>query len=93
MRELARALAVSPFHLARVFRATVGRSLHAWRTQVRLRVALERVLDGADLMTVALDAGFSSHSHFTQSFRTAFGAAPSTVRSLPAAALSKILTA
>ena len=93
LRELARALSVSPFHLARVFRATVGRSLHAWRTQVRLRVALERVLDGADLMTVALDAGFSSHSHFTQAFHAAFGAAPSKVRSLPAAALSKILTA
>lgn len=91
--ELARELDVSPFHLARVFRATVGRSLHAWRTQVRLNVALERVLDGADLTTVALAAGFSSHSHFTHAFHAAFGAAPSTVRKLPAAALSKILTA
>jgi AraC-like DNA-binding protein len=77
---LARRLRASPFHLCRVFRERTGRSLHRHRTQLRLRAALERVEQGADLTSVALDLGFSSHSHFTTSFRMAFGVPPSRLR-------------
>lgn len=78
---LAAALHVSPFHLARVFRRRTGFSLHVYRQQLRLRVALERVLDGeGDLALLACELGFASHSHLTDSFRRAFGVPPSQLR-------------
>ncbi|MFP2926683.1 helix-turn-helix transcriptional regulator [Pyxidicoccus sp. 3LG] len=81
LTEVARAVYSSPYHLARIFRARTGFSLHAYLTQARLRVSLARVTEpDSDLTSVGLDAGFSSHSHFTQAFRQVFGATPSEVR-------------
>ena len=81
LEELARAASCSPFHLARMFRHATGRSLHGYRTELRLRAALERLGDaGADLLELALLLGYSSHSHFTDVFRSAFGVTPSEVR-------------
>jgi len=83
LADLSRPLGVSPFHLAHVFRRESGGSLHATRLEIRLRVALERVADPcADLAAVALDLGFSSHSHFSAAFRRRFGVAPSDWRRL-----------
>src|SRR6476659_4575336 len=79
--ELARTLHTSPFHLARVFRAETGFTLAGYRQALRLRAALER-LPGTDrdLSALALELGFSSHSHFTASFTREFGVPPSAVR-------------
>jgi AraC-like DNA-binding protein len=71
----------SPFHLARLFRLGTGRSIHEYRTQLRLRSGLSWLEEGRpDLAALALDLGFSSHSHFTSAFRRAFGIPPSAVR-------------
>lgn len=79
--EIARAVGSSVFHLARVFKTRTGFSLHGYRNQLRLRAALERLRDpDSDLIDIALDLGFSSHSHFTETFRRNFGKTPSTVR-------------
>jgi AraC-like DNA-binding protein len=76
--QLARLVGVSVFHLCRVFRRQTGLTLHEYRTELRLRHALERLPEpGADLTQLALDVGFSSHSHFTAVFRRAFGLTPS----------------
>jgi AraC-like DNA-binding protein len=80
LATLARRLGRSAFHLCRVFRARTGSTLHAYRQQLRLRAALAWLEDGADVTRVALDAGFSSHSHFTAAFRLAFGTTPSRFR-------------
>lgn len=80
LAELGRALDLSPFHLCRVFKAATGQTIHAFRARLRLRSALERVEQGASLTDVALDVGFSSHSHFTDSFRREFGFTPSDYR-------------
>lgn len=78
---LARALDTSPFHLCRVFRARTGVPVHRYLTRLRLRTAVERLADGrADLTALALELGFSSHSHFTDAFRREFGCPPSAVR-------------
>jgi AraC family transcriptional regulator len=74
---IAGSLGASPFHLARSFRELTGLTLHGYRAQLRLRSALEPVEAGADLTRIALDSGYSSHSHFTESFRHTFGAPPS----------------
>jgi AraC family transcriptional regulator len=88
LETIARAHAVSVFHLARVFRRVTGTTIHAYRTQLRLRAALERLGDGADLSTIAHELGFSSHSHFSHAFRRGFGVPPSRWREA-----SKIVTA
>ena len=80
--ELAARLHVSPFHLARVFRAETGFALAGYRHALRLRAALERLpLNDGDLTSLALELGFASHSHFTASFSREFGVPPSAVRS------------
>lgn len=76
--DVASAVNVSPFHLARIFHKHTGVPVHRYLTQLRLRASLER-LDG-DLTTVALELGFSSHSHFTDAFRREFGKSPSEMR-------------
>lgn len=78
--DVARAVASSPFHLHRVFRATTGTTIQRYRDALRLRSGLARVLDGESISTVALDVGYASHSHFTARFRRDFGVTPSAVR-------------
>lgn len=79
--QIARGVHSSPFHLARVFRARTGFSIHGYRNQLRLRSSLDGLFDpDVDLALLARRLGYSSHSHFTDSFRRAFGPPPSTVR-------------
>jgi AraC-like DNA-binding protein len=79
--EIASEVHASPFHLARVFKARTGYSLHSYRNQLRLRAALDRLADpGRHLAGVALELGFASHSHFSDSFRSAFAMSPSGYR-------------
>jgi len=78
---IARAADVSPFHLCRVFRRITGRTLHRYRTILRLRMAVDRLREGStDIAQISLDLGFSSHSHFTAAFRKEFGVSPSKMR-------------
>jgi AraC-like DNA-binding protein len=80
---IARAVQCSVFHLCRSFRRATGMTLHAYRDEIRLRLALERLEDGQrDLTQLALDLGYSSHSHFTAAFRRSFGTPPSGARKL-----------
>jgi AraC-like DNA-binding protein len=96
--EIARAVHSSPFHLARLFRRATGLPIHRYRLRLRLAAALERLAGGADDLTaLALDLGFSSHSHFSDAFRRAFHLPPSQFRRRLTTArlreLSKKLTA
>jgi AraC-like DNA-binding protein len=79
--DVARAVHASPFHLARVFRQRTGVPIHRYLNRLRLRAAIERLIEGAnDLTALALEVGFSSHSHFADAFRREFGHTPSEVR-------------
>jgi AraC-like DNA-binding protein len=80
LREMASTVSMSPFQLCRAFSRVSGETLSGYRTRLRLLSSLERVRAGEDLTTVAIELGFSSHSHFTAAFRRAFGAAPSRLR-------------
>lgn len=81
LRALARAVESSPFHLCHGFRRSAGMSITAYRHSIRLRRSLDRLRDrNADLTAVALDQGYSSHSHFTLAFRRHFGITPSQYR-------------
>lgn len=76
LTDLALRVHCSPFHLARSFRALTGYTLHGYRTQLRLRIALDGLADSPDLGRLALDLGFCGQSHFTNAFRAAFGIPP-----------------
>ena len=77
LAELASSVYLSPYELCRIFRAHSGWTIHAYITQLRLRHALWLLPDYAgDLTTLALDLGYSSHSHFSNGFRSAFGVTP-----------------
>ena len=81
LAAIAAGIDTSLFHLCRSFRCATGTTLHEYRNQLRLRTALQRLEEGdADLSQLALDLGYSSHSHFTACFRRAFGVTPSTAR-------------
>ena len=71
---------MSPFRLCRAFRAATGTTLHRHLTDLRLVAALEHLPEYRDRLTaLALDLGFSSHSHFTHAFREYYGKAPATI--------------
>ena len=83
LASIARAVDCSVFHLCRSFRHATGLTLHAYRDEVRLRLGLERLEHGErDLSRLALDLGYSSHSHFTAAFHRSFDIPPSAARKL-----------
>jgi len=81
VHELGRKLGVSPFYLAHLFSRDVGASVHSYLLQVRLLTALDRLREGAsDLSKLALELGFSHHSHFSALFRRAMDTSPKEAR-------------
>lgn len=95
--DLARAAHASPYHLSRIFRRETGLPIHRYLNRIRLRAALERIAEGeVSLTELALDLGFSSHSHLTDAFRREFKSPPSSLRHIHSVRLhemSKILKA
>lgn len=83
LSDLASTLHTSVYHLCRVFKAATGQTLHGFRTELRLRHALHLLESPQDLTTIALDLGYSSLSHFSRAFKTAFGLAPSEFKPRP----------
>ena len=82
LQDVASAIETSPFHLCRTFRKVAGMTIHAYLTQIRMRTALEWVRENDDLTRVALDLGYSSHSHFSSVFKRNFGITPRQWREL-----------
>ena len=79
--DVAAAVNSSPFNFSRIFQQQTGLPVHRYLTLLRLRASLEPITEpNADLTTIALDLGFSSHSHFTDVFRREFGETPSDFR-------------
>jgi AraC-like DNA-binding protein len=81
LMHIASELGVSSIHLTQAFKRSEGVPLYRYQTQLRLGRALAELPQRDDITDLALDLGFSSHSHFTASFRSAFGVTPSAYRS------------
>jgi AraC family transcriptional regulator len=78
---IADAVGVSRFHLSRAFGLTVGSALASYVRGRRLSEAARTLVAGPpDIMTVALDSGYSSHEAFTRAFRQHFGLTPDELR-------------
>ena len=80
LTDIAKNVGASPAYLTDLFTRTEGIPLHQYLTRLRLARALFELPQADDLTTLALDLGFSSHSHFTYTFRREFGRTPSAFR-------------
>lgn len=81
VRDLSRTMRCNPSRLCRAFRRCTGQTLTSYRHALRMQVALERLRQSdIDLTDLALELGYSSHSHFTHVFRRHLGITPSQVR-------------
>jgi AraC-like DNA-binding protein len=62
-------------------RKEVGIPIHQYLNRLRLGASLDCLADGAESLTqLALDLGYSSHSHFTHAFQQEFRISPSQFR-------------
>jgi len=77
LAAIAADVGVSPVYLTQVFQQVEGLPLYRYQLQLRLARALDLLGDRVDLTRLALDLGFSSHSHFSAAFKRAYGQTPS----------------
>lgn len=78
--ELADVAGMSQFHFARAFKAAMNETPMRYVLERRIVAAKVALAGGDSIAVVALDAGFSSQSHFTTSFRLVTGVTPATWR-------------
>jgi AraC-like DNA-binding protein len=86
LAEIASEVGGSPVYLTQAFKQVEGMPLYRYHLRLRLARALDLIADCEDVAALALDLGFSSHSHFSAAFRQAYGRTPSEFRE---AALAK----
>jgi AraC-like DNA-binding protein len=76
LAEIADEVGVSPVYLTQVFQQVEGVPLYRYQLRMRLARALD-LLDRYDHLTnLALDLGFSSHSHFSAAFKQVYDRTP-----------------
>ena len=76
--HIGRRFGMSRVHLYRKLKALTGQSITEFVKAVRLEIALELVREGKyNVSEIAYRTGFSSVSHFSRSFKQAFGKSPS----------------
>jgi AraC family transcriptional regulator len=81
---LASCLHLSRFHCDRLVSAAAGEPPAALRRRILLeRAAYRLVTSDEDVLSVALEAGYSSHEAFTRAFARAYGRSPSRWRRRP----------
>jgi AraC family transcriptional regulator len=79
--DIAAAAGVSRYHMSRAFGVATGRSAMRYVRGRQLTEAARSLANGAaDILAVALDAGYGSHEAFTRAFRDQFGLTPEQVR-------------
>jgi AraC-like DNA-binding protein len=76
LAEIAAEVGVSPVYLTQSFQQVEGLPLYRYQLRCRLARALDLLHEYHDLSALALDLGFSTHSHFTAAFRQLYGRTP-----------------
>src|SRR5882672_12167360 len=80
LAEVAAEVGVSPVYLTQVFQQVEAMPLYRYHLRLRLARALDLLGRYDDLTTLSMDLGFSSHSHFSSTFRQAYGRTPAEFR-------------
>lgn len=81
LSDVAAEVGVTPIYLTQAFKRSEGIPLYRYQSRLRLSRALAELPFAESLTALALDLGFSSHSHFAAVFRSVFGLSPSRYRS------------
>jgi AraC family transcriptional regulator len=83
LADLAQLLDISQFHFSHLFKQSIGTSPYQYLLQQRVERA-KQLLKQKDrsIMEIALDCGFSSHSHLSKQFRQFTGMTPTAYRSV-----------
>lgn len=76
LRQIADAVALSPFHFARSFRTATGLSPYQFVLRRRVERASELLLRGFDIASAAAACGFADQSHLTTHFKRRWGMTP-----------------
>lgn len=71
--EVAAELGLSTSHLLRLFARSTGTTFRRYQQWARLRQVVRALSEGQDLTRGAIEAGFASPSHFSDTFRNTFG--------------------
>jgi AraC family transcriptional regulator len=81
LADLAQLLDMSPFHFSRLFKQSIGITPHQYLSQQRVERA-KQLLKKTDrlIIDIALECGFSSHSHLSKQFRQFTGTTPKAYR-------------
>lgn len=81
LQDLANAACLSPFHFARSFRNTMGKTPHQFLVERRIVRAKQMLANRvANMADIAADTGFKTQSGFTKSFRKITGETPGRFR-------------
>ena len=80
LAEIAAEVGVSPVYLTQSFQQVEGLPLYRYQLRCRLARALDLLYEYDDLSALALDLGFSTHSHFTSAFRQTYGRTPAELK-------------
>lgn len=78
IERLAAAVAMSPHHFARTFKATFGQSPHAYVLEQRIDAGCRALRSDTDrpVAEIAGACGFANQAHFTEAFRRRIGTTP-----------------
>lgn len=76
LETLAAEVGLSPWHLNRVFRESMGLAPHAYQNQLRLTRAKVLLTAHQSLVEVAAQVGYADQAHFSRQFKRAFGVTP-----------------
>jgi len=81
LSDMARDVAMSPYHFLRTFRQTIGMTPHQFVLRSRLHRAAVRLLQSREAVsTIAFDVGFNDLSTFNTRFRRVMGMSPTAYR-------------
>jgi AraC family transcriptional regulator len=80
LSDVAAQLGVSPIYLTQAFKKAEGVPLYRYQSRLRMSRALAELPFTESITDLALELGYSSHSHFASAFRTTFGLTPSAYR-------------
>lgn len=84
IEQLAKIAALSPFYYQRLFRRLVHKPVAEYAKLRRMAKAADTLLQkDKRILDVAVDLGFSSHEHFSRTFKDTFGLTPDEYRKHP----------